>query len=545
MLKKYLKFSFLLALSALVAILIYNSHSFTASAADQASGYAWGELTGWINLAPEGYETMVEADKLTGWAWSENLGWISMDCANTDGGSCAANFYRVLNSGGTLSGYAWGEQTGYIDFAPAGGGVSVDENGVFSGYAWGESVGWISFSGIGYGVTQQILLGYAEDYAFSEQVGWIKFNNPDMATTTVYTDHLEGYAYSEQLGWINLFPAGGGVLNDGFGNLSGTAYGEQAGWIDFAPAGASQVKINFTTNEFEGWAYGEQVGWVSFNCNNDSSCGTVDYKVKFVSVNQAPEVSGLTAPNWTYAQAAVSGALRANLQFNMVDADTGSYGSAYQVIVKKADDTAVLDTGVCTGYQTPSADCKIDNTICLENGATGCVSPGDCVCQYILDSALLDYNQGYKWSVQVWDDSEIASAIKDYDTNPDTDNDDGVVPTFTTYKHKMPEPDFTYSPNNPSKSEQVSFTNISKVYLAAAPDTAVDCSDELCTYLWTATAGASINDSATTSPIITFNSAGSFTVALKVTDNDGYYVSTSETINVSAKLPKWKEVKPE
>lgn len=516
-----------------------------APAGNPASGYAWGELAGWINLAPTGYETVVGTDKLTGWAWSENLGWISMDCANPNGGSCAANFYRVINTNGTLSGYAWGEQAGYIDFAPTGGGVSVGANGVFSGYAWGEKTGWISFSGLGYGVVHQEYLGYASDYAYGEQAGWIRFDNPGMATTTVYNDHLEGYAYSEQLGWINLFPAGGGVLNDGLGNLSGSAYGEQAGWIDFAPAGVQQAKINFTTNEFEGWAYGEQAGWVSFNCLNTSSCGATDYKVRFQGINFAPAVASSTAPNWNFAQASVN-ALRANLQFSFVDTDAGSTGSAYQLILKKADDTAVLDTGVCTGYNTPSAACKIDNTICMNNGAAGCVNPGDCVCQYALDNILLNYNQGYKWWVKVWDNNDTVSDLTAYDTVPDTDNDDGVVPTFTTYKHEFPKPSATYVPANPSRGERIKFTDTSKTYLTAAPTTQVPCDPAKCSWLWTVPGDASINDSATSTPTVIFGSAGNMSVTLKVTDLiDGYYASAVIPVNVNVSLPRWKEVKPE
>ncbi|MDD3151077.1 MAG: hypothetical protein PHV68_09650, partial [Candidatus Gastranaerophilales bacterium] len=103
----------------------------------------------------------------------------------------------------------------------------------------------------------------------------------------------------------------------------------------------------------------------------------------------------------------------------------------------------------------------------------------------------------------------------------------------------------THFPDNPSRTEQVQFTNTSQVYLSSDPSHAVDCTSDQCAYLWTATAGASINDSATTSPIITFNSAGNSTVTLKVTDVDGYYISASDVININAQLPKWKEVKPE
>lgn len=48
---------------------------------------------------------------------------------------------------GALSGYAWSENAGWINFAPSGGGVSLDNTtGELKGYAWGENIGWLSFN---------------------------------------------------------------------------------------------------------------------------------------------------------------------------------------------------------------------------------------------------------------------------------------------------------------------------------------------------------------------------------------------------------------
>jgi len=261
--------------------------------------------------------------------------------------------------------------------------------------------------------------------------------------------------------------------------------------------------------------------------------------------NSAPQVSDLTAPNWNFSQAA-SQALRANLQFSLIDPDAGSFGSAYQLIVKKADGTLVLDTGKCTGYQTPSADCKIDNAICLKNGATGCINPGDCVCQYALDASKLNYDIAYQWWVKVWDNHDLASALTQYSAAADTDNNDGVALTFTTYRHKMPIPSATYLPASPSRGEPVKFTDTSKTFLTAAPTAEVPCDPAKCSWLWTVPEGASINDNATSTPTITFGSAGAMSVTLKVTDLiDGYYSQITMPLNVNADLPTWKEVKPE
>jgi len=35
---------------------------------------------------------------------------------------------------------------GWINFAPTGGGVTIDSSGNFNGWAWGENIGWIHFN---------------------------------------------------------------------------------------------------------------------------------------------------------------------------------------------------------------------------------------------------------------------------------------------------------------------------------------------------------------------------------------------------------------
>jgi hypothetical protein len=54
------------------------------------------------------------------------------------------------------------------------------------------------------------------------------------------------------------------------------AWGENVGWINF---GTSEGNVHVTDSALTGYAWGENVGWISLNCSNDSSCGTVDYKV--------------------------------------------------------------------------------------------------------------------------------------------------------------------------------------------------------------------------------------------------------------------------
>ncbi|MFH1254942.1 MAG: hypothetical protein V1667_00475, partial [bacterium] len=394
------------------------------------------------------------------------------------------------------SGYAWSSNVGWVSFncvndSPACGtsnyGVSIDlASKNFSGYAWSSNVGWISFSET----------NPPDNYAFNSNCPSVC--NSSNSCTACYNSS-DGKVY----GWGKILSMGSG------------------GWIKLNGTWSNGVSIDGVTGNFSGWAWNANddktgIGWVSFNCSNESpACASSNYKV-VGDINSPPSASGLNAHNWSFSQAAQYGALKAKLGWIFSDPDAGQSEYAYQIIANTSNSivSPVFDSGQCLGYNNPTSKCKIDAG----------------VDQFPLDLAMaLNYNTAYYWWVKVWDNnaSHKSSSLVQYNSAIDTpaEADDGSPLTFTTYKHEMPIPDFTYFPNDPSKGEQAEFTNKSKVYLSSAPSTAIDCSDSLCSYLWTATAGASINDAATTSPIIIFNSSGNCAVTLKVTDNDGYYVS--------------------
>lgn len=54
------------------------------------------------------------------------------------------------------------------------------------------------------------------------------------------------------------------------------AWAEAGGWLDF---GTSQGNVHISDSALTGYGWSANLGWVSLNCSNDSSCGTVDYKV--------------------------------------------------------------------------------------------------------------------------------------------------------------------------------------------------------------------------------------------------------------------------
>lgn len=115
-----------------------TSFSFTALASttngtiDSSNKYAkWLDASlGVINFGTAQGNVHVTASSITGYAWGEVVGWINLSPAS--GG--------VVNNGASaLSGYAWGELTGWINFAPTQGGVTIKSSGDFSGYAWSEN----------------------------------------------------------------------------------------------------------------------------------------------------------------------------------------------------------------------------------------------------------------------------------------------------------------------------------------------------------------------------------------------------------------------
>ena len=402
-----------------------------------------------------------------------------------------------------------------------------------SGWAWASNIGWISFNctndascnSSNYGVKIDLISGDFSGYAWSSNIGWIDFaptsGFPEAPNSGAHYDSATGAV----TGWAKILSMG------------------DDGWIKFNGTWTTPVVISSTTGDFSGYAWSSDVGWISFNCSNeDPPCSGTNYKV-IAEINNAPTVSNMTAPNWSYVQAQ-NNAKYAKLSFDFIDPDSGSYGSKYRLIVKKSDDSSVIDTGECTGYVAPPNYCKIDNSICMKNNPAGCLNPGDCTCQYPLD-AELEYNTSYKWLVQVWDNNNAYSTLTQYNTNPDTDNDDQTILTFTTYKHEFPDPNATWFPTSPSQGEKVKFTDTSKIYESNDPDFAVSCNSDRCDWLWTPPVSATIDDTATSTPTITFNTAGLNTVKLKITDVDGYYTEINIPIDVNSKLPKWKEVKPE
>jgi len=487
---------------------------------------------------------------VSGWGWSAGTGWINFSASNSI--AVAPNARRfasaietsVERAASTVSRIAKffklsfnhnlalnKQKTGLaryvnsfvdslklsIKIALAAGpdfGVSIDTAGQFSGYAWSDAVGWIYFgpdddlTAHGYG-------NIASSSAPSDPKIWAKWSQvvdqPDSVT-----------------GWANILALGA----DGWIKMSDASVGT---WV------GKGVSIQ-SNGDFTGWAWNAGaggtagIGWISFNatvCDLDGD-GTVsaaeaastdcpagpmpDFKVNvnLGSANQAPSVSNLSAPNWSYTDAAgPSGAKNAILRWVYSDLDLPpDLQGGYQVIINTANSTSspLINDTVISGssqYQT----------------------------------SALDWNTPYYWWVRVWDVKGATSSWVQYSSAADTDNNDGNNLTFTTYKHLFPLAKFTWSPLKPSKDQNVNFIDQSQVVttVGGVYETATTSNGSI--WLWTFDNGVPANSNEA-NPVAKFTSTGNTTVTLTITDSDGYYSSTSTNFSAKLKLPSWTEQKP-
>lgn len=154
-----------------------------------------------------------------------------------------------------------------------------------------------------------------EQWTWNDVIGWQDWHHSDIHNIAAGADELRGWA-SSSIGVVvfncETIPNGNicGDYTQPFkvnqdppasGDLAGWGWNENFGWVSFCgttgvasfwngsrwtcPANPDyQVKIRKDGTNlwsyFDGWAWNNIIGWVSFNCTNDGSCGTSDYKVQ-------------------------------------------------------------------------------------------------------------------------------------------------------------------------------------------------------------------------------------------------------------------------
>lgn len=387
-----------------------------------------------------------------GWAWSERTGWISFSCENCD-----------ANRDGNWDGGECGTGSS-IDY-----GVDIDPNtGEMSGYAW------------------------------SERVGYISFNSSDLSGCPSGTCKAEvDLDTGEISGWAKAIDASGW---DGWIKLSGTTQDGHSYGVSIDTSGSSP-------HEFSGWARSnDTIGWISFNCSNQSSCLSSDYKVLTdLDFGTQPSVSN---PHETWAYC--SDSLHPTLNWDYSDGDSGGY--EVQIATDSGFSNVILD------YTS-----DIDNSTSY-HPSPGCPPFSNAECD-------LSYGNTYYWRVKAKNQDDVWSDWSDVDS-------------FTTPDHKFPEPDFTRSPLEPKVGEITDFTDettwgsgANKSWTWSIPDA---------TYV-EGTSASSQN------PKVRFNSTGTKTVILQATDTSlsesgecgiGCCEAQEDVTVKSALKPHWHEIHP-
>lgn len=224
----------------------------------------------------------------------------------------------------------------------------------------------------------------------------------------------------------------------------------------------------------------------------------ITYQPGFININHPPTVSGLYDADIDYCS---EGPINNILLWQFNDSDSGDAQSAYQVNITKRNTGQTYDSGKVLSPSSSITAQKINNDM------------GSNFIWY--DSSGL----GYSWKTKVWDLRDAESGWANS--------------SFTTPKHQWPTIDFNWSPQEPSKDEDVQFTDQSIVYGGAFEKS----------WVWNFQDGSPIS-SILQNPMIKFISQGLKAVTFQVTDSDNYTCSNSKNVFVQEKLPGWKEIFP-
>lgn len=166
--------------------------------------------------------------------------------------------------------------------------------GMFSFASASQSIGTIDPQNQGFSKAYLVNNGGLNNISREITVG--KFVTQNSQDSLITDFKISGWMWGAATGWISFTCENTNscassdykVTIDREGYLSGYAWGPQAGWVNFAPTGAGNQTVRIMANgDFVGYAWSQVFGYISFNCSNDSSCGSTDFKTStdFVPVN--------------------------------------------------------------------------------------------------------------------------------------------------------------------------------------------------------------------------------------------------------------------
>lgn len=135
----------------------------------------------------------------------------------------------------------------------------------------------------------------------------------------------------------------------------------------------------------------------------------------------------------------------------------------------------------------------------------------------------LDFNTTYQAQVTVWNSSDVAST-------PVSTN------SWKTPKHAYPSVDFSWLPSNPAVNQLIQFTDQTQLFDIGGIGQRA--------WNWLFKAPAVSPNSTQQNPTYTYNSSGSYSVKLTVTDKDSYSCSLTKLLNIDRPIPIWEEVSP-
>lgn len=281
------------------------------------------------------------------------------------------------------------------------------------------------------------------------------------------------------------------------------------------------------------------LGDLFFNCKNEadsSACNNRnDYKVYVSTLT----VGALSAPHFSYADACKGDSLGATLRWCVKSGQQ----KGYEIVVSK-------DTGVSSDFGSVPTAAQLSGPchISAPFNETARSFPVHNYCS-------LSYNSNYYWWIRLYDEDGPTIWYQYFgNTNSDSDgNRDGNPKTFSTFKHRFPNPFFNVPENAKVAFDIELSATSSQYYTDAAPDTGQDCNDTNCAYVWSSNSIYAIfsSTSTATTSVKFFEPSSSTTVTLRIIDLQPvgedlelYYCELTKKIeSINYDLPIWREVK--